>query len=458
MSSSRSNISPSGTIINFLSLGFTLKDANMELVDNSLDAQAVNVRIRLDTTTKTLYVDDDGHGMDITQLTGALCINNVRPASENIGLRGLGGKAAHCVLSNEEFPTIIVSKTASSSRCEIDADWPGAVRNDVWDPRASRGSEEYKPLWESGCLNPSHGTTTKIPMPESKFNDLVGSLPCLLKELARTYEAFLETGRKIVVEIDGVAQPLDNNTCLGWSGTPAHLRNEVPLTVLRKPATGEVRVYYRHESMKPVWTDMVRFNPNTDAKPAMLRDYQPSLDDGFVQIDSMTLQSTYRPEWNPPEADGVRPAYIPGYIAPCRDKRFLQPIKSEFASSGDYEARRLRSSARHGLAFSHTADDLIGVQVNKSALTPENINPVLLDTVQRLAKKWANEIYKTHFKVGRNNPNAEFEKGLKRRMKQLRELAMANQDGFFTEFDEILEDLRERLDAYEYVEDDEEEN
>lgn len=452
MSTPRSNISPSGTIKNLLNLGFTPQHAIQEIIDNSLDAESERVRIRLDTTSNTVYVDDDGKGMDIQQLTDALRINNVKPASENIGLRGLGLKAGQCVLSNEEFLTVILSKTATTSRCEIDADWPGAVKNDIWDPRASRGSEEYKPLWEAGCLNPEHGTTMKIPMPEAKFKELLEALPDLLKELARTYETFLDSGRTITMEVDGVVQSLDRSTCLNWNNTPVHLRNEVVIAVLRKPTSNETRVYYHHENTRPAWTDMVHDNPTTDAKPKLIRDYQSALEDGFVQIASMKLRNAYNPQWNPPEAGGMRLPYIPGYIAPCRDKRFLQSMKVEFGLSGDYEARRLWASTRHGIEFSHTADELIGVQVNKSDLTPENIHPLLLETVQKLAKKWASKIYTTHFKVARNNPNAEFEKGLKRRMKQVREIANANQDVFFAEFDEILEELRDRLDKYEEIE------
>lgn len=446
MATLRSNISPRGTLKNLLSMGFTDQHAVHELADNSFDAGARNVRIRLDTSTKTLYIDDDGVGMDLAQLTDALRLNNVRPASDHIGLRGIGAKAGQCVLTNEDFASCILSKTASSSRCEIDADWPAALRDDVWDPRASRGSEEYRHLWESGCLNPAHGTTMRIPMPETKFKDMVDSMPSFMRELTRTYESFLNSGKMIRVEVDGVVQPLDWSSCISWDSTSDHLRNEVTMVVLHNRATGETRVYYKHTNNSPAWTEMVRLNPVADATPEYVRDYQVAVADGFTETTRMVLRSTYNQEWNPPEGDaGARLPYTPGYYTVIRNMRALQPITTEFASSGDFERRRLVASCRHALECSDSADNLVGIQVNKSALTPESIHPLLLATVKFLAKKWAEKTYKTHYKVAVQALNANFTRGLNRRIRQIRELANANQEAFLVEFDEILEELRDRL-------------
>lgn len=454
-SSTRNNISAKGTIENLLSLGFTQQNAVDELSDNSLDAGAKRVRIRLDTRASTLYVDDDGKGMDKEQLTRALCINDARPASGTIGTKGLGLKAAQCVLSNEEHATVIISKTANSAtRHEIDADWPAAIRNNHWDPHAARGSEDYRPLWDAGCLNPHYGTTMKIPMPPAEFQRLLTSLPEMLKDIGRTYEKFLNDGKIIRVEVDGASHDPDMSTAMGWEGTPAHLRNEVPLEIFRNPTTGEKRIYYRHTYARK-WTDMVRNNPDPAAKreDVFIRDRQTAADDGFVLIASMTLKSAYRPEWNPPMgADGERPPYMPGYLTLCRDGRYLRPLFTEFGASGDYEARRVSASARHSVEFSHVNDDLFDIQVNKSNMTPDNIDPLLLSTVRELTKKWASKVYTTNFKVQVLNPNAAFDRALKSRIKQVKEIANANREVFLEEFDQFLEELRERLDArYEMV-------
>ena len=451
MNTTRSNISPSGTIKNLLHLGFTSQDALNELIDNSLDSGATHVRIRFDTTSNTLYVDDDGNGMDRDQLTKALCIYDARPVSENIGLRGAGLKAAHCVLSNEEFPTIIISKTSTSPRCEIDADWPGAITRDYWDPRASRGSDEYRPIWERGCINPDHGTTTKIPMTAAKFSEFLYTLPVTLKDIGRTYEKYINVGKRITIEVDGAVHTPDMSTSLSWEGTSAHLRNEVPITILHNPTTGEKRVYYQHVHRRPDWTDMVRDNPDKTVTPKILRDFNTAQEDGFIVLAEMTLRSTYSSEWNPPpNADGEREMYIPGYVSPCRDRRYLRAMPTEFGHAGDYENRRVWASSRHALEFAHTADALIGIQVNKSNLTPENIDPLLLATVYSLAKSWATKIYTKYFKIAQNNPNAEFERRLNRAVKQLKEAAKAsNREIFFEVFEEMMEDLEFRLDEYE---------
>ena len=459
MSSTRSNISAKGAIENLLSLGFTQQDAIYELIDNSLDAEATQVRIRLDSASHTLYVDDNGKGMNMEQLTGALCIFDAKPASEKIGTKGVGLKAGHCVLSNEEHSTVIVTKTAQTSRCEIDADWPGAIRRDHWDPRAARGSEEYRHLWTDGCLNPEQGTTAKIPMPVAKFAEFVVSLPTTLKDIGRIYEKYLTAGTRIQVVVDGMPHDPDMSTALGWEGTPTHLRNEVALEIFHNPTTGEKRVYYRHTYGKK-WTDMVRNNPDENAKreDVFIRDRQTVEEDGFVRLGDMTLRSSYRPEWNPPlDADGERPPYMPGYIAPCRDGRYLRPMPNEFGSTGDYEGRRVRAAARHAIEFTHANDNLFDIQVNKSNMAPDNIEPLLLKTVRELTQKWVSKVYNAHFKVKTTNPNAEFERALKTKIKRLKEIANANREVFLEEFDEILDELPERLDAR-YEEEDEDED
>lgn len=447
MSSTRSNISPSGTIKNLLNLGFTLHDAIKEIIDNSLDARATRVRIRLFPSANKIDIDDDGEGMDLIKLTNALRINDVKPASENIGLRGLGLKAAHCVLSNEEDATLIMTKMSKSARCEIDADWPNALKEDYYDPRAIRGSEDNRPIWDAGCINPDHGTTTSIPMPPTKFAELMTSLPELLKSIGFTYEKFINAGKVIEVEVDGVAHPLDMSSALSWETTPNNRRYEVPITILQNPITKESRVYHRHESHKPVRTEMVRYNLNANANPKILRDYQSTLDGGFEEIATMKMRGAYNEAWNPPEtADNARPQ--PGYIALCRDKRFLRPIYNDSAKAGDFGGRGVWEASRHSLEFTHAADDLIRIEVNKSSVTPENIHPLLLETMRKFAKEWSNKIYKAHFRTDTDDPGAELRNTVTRQFRQLKVVIDSRPNEFLNKFDEIYEYLRVRLGIY----------
>lgn len=437
------NISSKGTIENLLNQGFTLQDAKNELVDNSFDAGAKQVRIRLTTPDHTFYLDDDAKGMTMDMLLDALCINHTKPASESIGLRGVGLKAGHAVLSNEVSTTRIFSKHVEEDDiCEVKADWPKALAKDVWNPTPTEVSSKRLSVWESGCLTPSHGTVTMIPMPVAWFSAMIDNLPQVLKGLGRTYEAYLNDGKRITVLVDGVEYLPDMSMAVGWETTPAHLRNEVRIEVWRNPETRTLRVYHEHTSLRPIWTDMVRPDPANPKK--MLRDYPSAGPSGFVCTGRFLMRSVYNPAWNPPQPnENQRPAFVPGYIAFRRSKRALRPIPMETPTAGDYERRRIVGCSRHTVDFDYTADALVGVQVNKSNVTTENICPELLATVKHLALDWASKVYETNYKSHVEREDMAFERRLKRVFKDLKDRATESRDGFL----EVLEDVITEWDA-----------
>jgi hypothetical protein len=342
-------------------------------------------------------------------------------------------KAGCCVLSQEKFPTIIFSKKETDYTYEVLADWPRAIAEDEWYPTPANLSVRNQSMWEDGCLNPYHGTSVVIRMPAAEYKTLRAKVPELRTELGRIYEKYLLQGKAITISVGGEVHALDMSTAMMWESAPANMRNEVPVEVLYNAATGETRAYYQHTSRKPVWTEMVRENDNPKSKKP-LRDYRDALDSGFSVVGEFSVRSVYRHEWNPVETEGERPGYTPGYLAPCRDRRFLRGILREFPATGDYEWRRLDAASRHSLEFRHTSDALIGIQVNKSNVTPENIDPTLLSCVNKLTKDWTKALYTQHFKERSDNPDAAFNARLKRACKELKAIARAHPNEFLEEF------------------------
>jgi hypothetical protein len=435
------SISASGTVRSLLSLGFTDQDALHELIDNALDAHSNLVRIRLSTSDHTLYIDDAGRGMNKTKLAKALCIFNGKPASDSIGIYGVGVKAGHAVLSNEETVTRILSKSCDDEDVyEIAADWPGALESDEWHPTPSEVSAKRLPLWEAGCLNPAQGTVTVIPMPVVKFNALLNDLPQLMSSIGQTYEAHLRSGSRIRVEVDGTEYLPSMTRALNVEDAPAHLRTEVPIEVWEHPETHIIRVYYLHTCLRPIWTDMVRTNPeNPKKKP--VRDHTKAEEQGYVRIGRFVMRSVYDPARNPVQPDvGDRPALVPGYIAFRRNGRSLRPIDMAMPATGDYEKRRIVAASCHAVDFDHNADKLVGVQVNKSDITADNICPPLLAVVKRLAAEWAGKVYETSFKVRVERGDVAFERRLKRIMKSLKQRAHDYRDEFLDDLETIITD------------------
>jgi hypothetical protein len=436
---SQSNISPSGTIQNLLNLGFTQIDALCELIDNSLDANAKHIRINLDSRTYRLMLADNGHGMDKSELTSALRINATKPASENIGLRGLGLKAGHGVLSNTVHSTHIFSQKKDCDVFEVELDWPGSISADVWSPTPHSISARNLSVWEVNRIEGSNGTLTVIQMTQESFESLLKhGLSSILKEIGRTYEQYISEGAVVHIVLDGEQHSPDMSLALKWSTAPQLLRTETQVNILKHPVTGEKRVYWLHTSGRPVWTDMVREDPQDPKKKKMIRDQQQSLTDGFMPEGEFMVRSAYNPEWNPPPvADGeaVRPTYVKGFVAPCRDKRSLRPMEIEFPCSGDYECRRLYASTRHSIDFSHTHDSTFGVQVNKSDVTRENIDSDLLHVVEKLTKAWATKLYRDSFKTARVvGPDADFQRKMKLAVKRFKQDLLAHGEQFIEEY------------------------
>jgi hypothetical protein len=436
MSSSKPSISSRGEIENLQHLGFTLVDALSELIDNSLDAHAARIRIRMDSSSSTLFVDDDGDGMDLSTLGAALRFHNIKEASDSIGLRGVGMKAGHAVPSNARYPTYIFSKTSGGDAVEACADWPGAIEKDMWSPTPADLSGKRTPIWDAGALNPDHGTVAMIPMPPERFAALKASVPELRKDLGRTFDRYMRNGRHITVVVDGEEHSLDTSTAMGWE--EAEHKHSVPIDILHNPATEEVRMYFQHTSGRPIYTEMVRKDPADPRRKKILREYAQDLANGFEVRAHCELRSAYKPEWN-----GTA-----GYLTPCRGDRHLRCLMTEMPNSGDHDERKVVASSRHEFCFTHEADGFIGIQVNKSDVTPENIRPEILAPLKDLGRTWSKTVYKTHYKKApASGVAAELEKEIKRTLKEFKKILNRRPLEVLTKFETWLTTLDEEEDS-----------
>jgi hypothetical protein len=94
----RIKLAPDPGLVNSLGANHTLESALADLVDNSVDAGATRVAIRLLTEQERLVqieVLDNGHGMDGSRITDAMTIGHQREYVEtDLGHFGMGLKAA----------------------------------------------------------------------------------------------------------------------------------------------------------------------------------------------------------------------------------------------------------------------------------------------------------------------------------------------------------------------------
>lgn len=423
-----SNISSRGTIENFLHQGITPQDGLMELVDNEIDAGARTVVLLIDTKTGTLTVSGDGKGMDEEKMTAGLRINNTRPASEAIGLRGVGGKAGLAVLSGLEHSALIISQMEGQKVYEAKIDWPKTMREDRWAPSPSELTRTNGEVWDAKRVNPEHGTVVQVRMPQAVLDKLV---PGLSAELARVYEPRIKHGVDLQLVIDGEEVPLSTERVLGY-GDAEH-KQEVRIRLMRNPETKEERAYSEREyRKKKVWSR--KWEGRT-----LLRDVSHAEEAGFVCTGEFTLLSAHDKKWGNKDD---------GYLSPCRNGRFLGAIPTRLRSQGDYWARNILANSRHGLLFGQENDNDIGVQVNKTAVSREHMNMALREEVEHVMWEFATRVA-NNVKPQPIHPPAE-EAQRKKDWKMLKDFE-AKHEGFLAAMKAMMEDWVDE-------EDDEEEN
>ena len=172
--SKRQNQSISGTIRNLTHEGFDLESSFKEITDNSIGAGATQIRFFLDPKNITLYVIDNGIGMNKSGLTKLATLNDRKEVSEaKQGKYGQGVKLAFAYLSELKGAITIISKSENYDASKEDAinqliiDFPGGIDTDIYNPTGETACNANKVLWEKYADtigNPNTGTLIKIEM------------------------------------------------------------------------------------------------------------------------------------------------------------------------------------------------------------------------------------------------------------------------------------------------------
>lgn len=409
-STTTSNISIPGLLRSTKTKGFTTQGALHELIDNSIDAGATIIDIKFDSTSKTLVISDNGNGMDKKQADKAYCIHNDKPASDKIGLFGVGKTVAEGVLSDLKSTTMTITKSETGRLLEISADWPSSISTGTWNPISHGASADIGlPMWKNQAVNLSHGTVVFIQMTPDSFDKFTSEIEKLVGEICYTYQDVVNTIR-INLFIDGVQQEMNYTDGLGWNLVDDEKRNITRIEVWTKEGS-ETRVFHNEGS------EMVRFNRNaktstgTSKDPltaTRLKDYTSSIEEGYICKANFQLRSVYNPIWNPElvqsDSDETRPDFTRGYLSFRRGNRHLKRLDGEVPNSGDFERRRVLGSARHSLDYTYTADEFLRTEGNKSNVTKDNVDKDLMWTVRALARKWST-VYYDHHVVNSNSSN-----------------------------------------------------
>lgn len=133
-----------------LNVNYTMSDALAELIDNSIDADARNVLVRLVRTrgrATGLYVVDDGNGIDEGRLDHAMTFARKRDyEDEAIGMYGVGLKSASLNMANQ---LDVISKAKSSRASGLRWTRAGAERQIVTELKSEWCGGLLKSFWRT---------------------------------------------------------------------------------------------------------------------------------------------------------------------------------------------------------------------------------------------------------------------------------------------------------------------
>ena len=189
------------------SLGYSFETAIADLVDNSISANAKNVKIFLtpDDSPK-LIIFDDGYGMDSNKLEEALRYGSKGPTEErsenDLGRFGLGLKSA----SFSQCRKLIVASKQNGKISCYSWDLDVIIEKKGW-ILLQYGDEEIRKLPKVSMLDEVESGTyillQNFDRISSSTNDLVKTITNYMNDtidhLALVFHRFLEDGVKIFV-------------------------------------------------------------------------------------------------------------------------------------------------------------------------------------------------------------------------------------------------------------------
>lgn len=386
--STANSIKVDGLIRSIKTKGFTVPGAPKELTDNSLDASATIVGIDFDTANNALYIADDGDGMDRSKAQECYMFHADKPASDKTGLYGIGKLVAEGILCDLKSSTTTITRIAGGQIYEVTAPFAEGERTGTWIIYAHPVSVDGNQTWELRAINLGHGTVVRIPMQKPMFDKMIASIGDLARDYGFTYQDYLARGCQIRLSVDGVPVPIPADRALGYDAVAAHQRASRRIQIWKRG--DEERIYHQDADGA-----MVRYNlsksKSLDKNPFV--DYVDVRvpDSGWEKVGDFTLLSVVNPEWNP---EGE--SYVDGYMAYCRNHRYLAAHPLELAPGGDFEFRRLFLSSRHALKYTYREDAYILPEGNKSNVTKENIHSGLNKVVQTMIRSWVTNYYNEH--------------------------------------------------------------
>ena len=170
--------------------GHTTQTSIMELVQNSVDAKATEIRINYDTTNNRIFIIDNGLGMNYYTLKKMAVLYKHEDRKENThGKFGIGAKDAWFQIGGNWN---ILSKTKNNNNI-VSLEWnidkliewaDNKIEYDNFIDSSKNATEDMKKLYDEYKINSESGTLIMCKLPEEYIdNNFKKNLTKLVKEI-----------------------------------------------------------------------------------------------------------------------------------------------------------------------------------------------------------------------------------------------------------------------------------
>jgi hypothetical protein len=210
-------------------LGYDNYVAAADIVDNSLDADAESIKVRIWTEEGEVHLTivDNGTGMDQDILDQALRLGSLTPKNpiSDLGKFGMGLVTAGLSLARQ---TTVITRQGDTFLTSI-VDVDEVIRRNAFCKYLGRATEEQRKLFE--LVNPGvqSGTLVRFDKCDGIRNrNTTLFANTLRKHLGRIHRYFIKAGKRIVVNDEDavVVDPLELNS----EGTEIFSDEEYPIT------------------------------------------------------------------------------------------------------------------------------------------------------------------------------------------------------------------------------------
>ena len=427
MSSSTNDdaVSHAGILQNMLDQGFTSSNCLSEGTDNSLSADATNIRQTICTKTNTICFSDDG-GIK-KDLVTAFRFHERSSVSKKHGRFGIGAKFMMiCLTLLKSIVHVFTRPNDGDEIKQLTLDFPKAIKMDKL-TLISHGIEgKYDSIWDKYAIDSKKkGTVIHLPSTKTIVQDIVSMIISdtvennLLFNIGTTYYTALSGDITYQINIDDISYrviPIDR---LCWDSIKENDKMTVVFRVCHHPDdSSDIRAYYTDPASNKVG---YRLKVNKGHINNFEEEEYP---EHFIFLGTVHVELAYSSDWVTlleeellycgiavPENKTKRVA-IRTKLGGTEIKRNgkvvkVLPIakrgKGDKASYPFHEGLKVRVSfeAVHDEQIvdvnSKTMDNVFNTQINKSELNKDTINKSVWAGICQVRENYGNYLYRREF-------------------------------------------------------------